>query len=84
MAEEEDEGVYKAATDLLALAEEGTVADEVVAALASLQEELRPENPDAGGKQGVDQALLDETDAYKGDGDDTVYIEEYERTQMGD
>ena len=84
LAEEEDEGVYKAATDLLALAEEGTVADEVVAALASLQEELRPENPDAGGKQGVDQALLDETDAYKGDGDDTVYIEEYERTQMGD
>ena len=33
---------------------------------------------------GKDEALLEEMETYKGDEDDTVYIEEYERTQMGD
>ena len=71
-------------TEPLALAEAGSVAEEVAAALASLQQELRLEDPGAGVEVGADKTLLEEMETYKGDEDDTVYIEEYERTQMGD
>ena len=84
LVEEVDKDMSATVTEPLALAEAGSVAEEVAAALASLQQELRLEDPGAGVEVGADKTLLEEMETYKGDEDDTVYIEEYERTQMGD